>query len=125
MRLKSDDESKVEMGKVENEIAERANLNYLKIKEELEKMDPNGDGINAKQLWKLKRKMCPESQYAPSAILDKSGNLLTSDKSLQKRALEVFEERLKGNQMEEHLKDLEHDKNTLCEIRVNITKYNK
>ena len=88
-------------------------------------MDPNGDGISAKQLWKLKRKMRPKSQDAQSAILDKSGNLLTSDKSLQKRALEVFEEGLKGNQMEEHLKDLEHDKNTLCEIRVNITKSNK
>ena len=50
LKLKSDDKSKVEMGKVEDEIAERANLNYLKIKEELEKMDPNGDGINAKQL---------------------------------------------------------------------------
>jgi hypothetical protein len=108
------------MKEVEKEIAERAENNFKKIKEELEKINHNGEGINAKQLWKLKR-----SQDAPSAMFDKSGNLLTSDKALQGRALEVFEERLKGNQMESHLKDLEQDVNTLCEIRVKITRSNK
>ena len=125
LKLKTDDESKAKMKIVEKEIADKAEQNYIKIKDELEKINPNGDGINAKQLWKLKRKMCPKSQDAPSAMLDKSGNLLTSDQALQKRALEVFEDRLKGNEMEPHLKDLELDINTLCEIRVNTTKYNK
>ena len=125
LKLKSDDESKTEMKRVEKEIAERADQNYQKIKDELEKINPNGEGINAKQLWKLKRKMCPRSQDAPSAMFDRKGNLLTSDQALQNRALEVFEERLRGNQIESHLKDLEQDVNTLCEIRVNITKSNK
>ena len=97
LRLRTDDESKEEMKEVEKEIAERAENNFKNIKEELEKINHNGEGITAKQLWTLKRKMCPRTQDAPSAMFDKSGNLLTSDKALQRRALEVFEERLKCN----------------------------
>ena len=66
--------------------------------------------------------MCPKIQDAPSAMTDKSGNLLTSDKALKKRALEVYADRLEGNDMKPHLQDLERDVNTLCELRVNISK---
>ena len=58
-------------------------------------------------------------------MLDKSGNLLTSDQASLKIALEVFEKRLQGNEMKADLKVLEHDVNMLCEIRVNLTKSNK
>ena len=56
---------------------------------------------------------------------DAAGNLITSDKALQQRALEVYHERLKGNPMEPHLKDLEDDTNDLCEIRLKLTESNK
>ena len=92
------------------------------VHHELNKIDPNIKGIDSKQLWKFKKKMCPKSQDAPSAMMDKSGNLLTSNKALQKRALEVYAERLAGNEIKPHLKDLEHDRNTLCEIRVKLSK---
>jgi hypothetical protein len=52
-------------------------------------------------------------------------HLITSDKALQQRALEVYQERLKGNIMEPHLKDLEDDTNDLCEIRLKLTESNK
>ena len=55
-------------------------------------------------------------------MMDKTGNLLTSDKALQKRAIEVYAERLEGNEIMSHLKNLEDDVNTLCEIRVKISK---
>ena len=55
-------------------------------------------------------------------MMNKSGNLLTSNKALQKRALQVYAERLAGNEIKPHLKDLEHDGNTLCEIRVKLSK---
>ena len=56
---------------------------------------------------------------------DSEGNLITADKALQKRALEVFKERLTGNQIEPHLKEFEEDANNLCEIRVKLSKSKK
>ena len=55
-------------------------------------------------------------------MLDKTGNLLTSNKALQKKALAVYAERLEGNTIQPHLKDLEDDINTLCEIRIKLSK---
>ena len=69
--------------------------------------------------------MCPKSKDAPCAMKDSEGNLITADTALQKRALEVFEERLTGNPIEPHLKDLEEDTNNLCEIRVKLSKNKK
>ena len=83
LKLKTDIESVVELKEVEKKIADIAENNYIKIKDELKKLNPNGEGINTKQLWKLKRKMCPRSENAPSAMFDKNGNLQTSDKALQ------------------------------------------
>ena len=122
LKTKTDAESKNELAKVTQELADRAEVNYKKIVEELKKLNPEDKGINAKELWKLKRKMCPKIQDAPSAMTDKSGNLLTSDKALKKRALEVYADRLEGNDMKPHLQDLERDVDTLCELRVNISK---
>ena len=56
---------------------------------------------------------------------DKYGNLITSDKALKEAALEAYNDRLKGNKIETHLEDLEKDTNTLCEIRVKMSKANK
>ena len=122
LKTKTDAKSKHELALVTQEIADKTESNFQKLKDELNKIDPNNKGIDSKQLWKLKKKMCPKSQDAPSAMMDKSGNLLTSNKALQKRALQVYAERLAGNEIKPHLKDLEHDRNTLCEIRVKLSK---
>ena len=56
---------------------------------------------------------------------DAHGNLLTSDKALKNRALEVYSNRLKGNIIQPNLKDPETDVNYLCEIRVKLAKTDK
>ena len=56
---------------------------------------------------------------------DKHGNLISSDKALKERALEVYKERLSGNKIEKHLEELERDTNLLCEIRVKTSQRNK
>ena len=81
--------------------------------------------INSKQLWKTKRQLCPRSRDAPSAMTDAKGNLLTSDKVIQNRALEVFASRLKSNKVVPNLEALEKVVNDLCEIKIKLSKQNK
>ena len=76
-------------------------------------------------MWKLRKKMCPKNRDPPTAMIDKKGNLLTSDKAIQDRAVEAYTERLENNKIEPHLKDLEKDINELCEIRLKVSKRNK
>ena len=75
--------------------------------------------------YKLKKALCPNTIDAPCAMNDASGNLITSDKALKERALQVYAKRLEGNIIEDHLKDLEKDTNLLCELRVKVSKENK
>ena len=87
-------------------------------------MKPDEGKIDAQKFWKIKKKVFPKSREPPSAMLDKSGNLLTTEKAIQDRALEAYVERLKPNQIEKHLKSYEEANNTLCEERLKITKQN-
>ena len=100
-------------------------MNYQKVKDELSKLKSDETKLDSKQHWKFKKRLCPESRNAPCAMNDADGNLVASDKALTKRALEVYSDRLKGNTVEPHLKELEDDTNTLCEIRLSISKGNK
>ena len=58
-------------------------------------------------------------------MLDGRGNLLTTEKAIQKRAMEVFADRLDNNKMNKNLEDLEEDTNKLCKIRLKLSKINK
>ena len=55
-------------------------------------------------------------------MIDKNGNLITNNKAIEEREIEVFTERLKPNEMEDHLKSPEETENKLCEIRLKLTK---
>ena len=88
-------------------------------------MKGNKGGMNPKQIWTLKKKLCPRSKDPPTAMLDSRGNLLTTDKAIQNRATEVFAERLESNKIEKHLADLEEDTNKLCTLRLKLAKLNK
>ena len=125
LKEKTDPASKEELNKVIEAIANEANNNFSKLKEELTKLKPLDGKIDSKQLWKLKKRLCPRLASAPSVMKDASGNLITSEKALKKRALEVYSKRLEGNTIATHLKELEDDVNTLCEVRVETSKQNK
>ena len=124
LKGKNDDESKAELKEVTDTLAERGEQNFNKLKEELAKLKSKC-GLDAKQLWKLKKRLCPKTRDPPTAMLDKYDNLLTSDSAIQNRALEVFTERLDNNKISPALKDLENDTNELCKMRLKASKKNR
>ena len=124
LKEKDDSQSKAELDKVIKDIANNSENNFNKLKEELAKMKTGDEKFQSKQLWKLRKKLCPRTVDPPSAMNDKHGNLLTSDDAIKDRALEAYKERLSKNQMHDNLKEFEKDTDTLCEIRLNISKNN-
>ena len=58
-------------------------------------------------------------------MVDKEGNILTSDKAIKERALEAYTERLEANKMEDNLSNLEDVTNKLCEERMKLVQSNK
>ena len=53
---------------------------------------------------------------------DGKGNLLSSSKAIEERAIEIYDERLKPKQMKDHLINHEEVTNKLCEARINMCK---
>ena len=125
LKAKTDQKSKEELEAVVKDLAIEAEENFNKVKEELEKVKTNKGGMNSKQIWSLKKKLCPKSKDPPTAILDSKGNLLTAENAIQNRAKEVFIERLQSNKIEEHLEDLEEETSKLCQLRLKLSKLNK
>ena len=58
-------------------------------------------------------------------MLDEKGNLLTSTKAVKNRAIVLFTQRLKSNDIEANLNNLEEDTIKLCEARLKMSKQNK
>ena len=81
--------------------------------------------MNEKQIWKLKKKICPRSKDPPTAMLDDKGNLLTDNKAIERRAVEVYKQRLTGNKIVDNLTELEKDTNKLCSNRLKLCKERK
>ena len=86
LKGKEDDDSKAEPKEVLKAIAEKADKNFKKLKQQLDKIKHNENGGNTHEMWKLRNKMCPKNCDPPTAMTDKKGNLLTSDKAIQDRA---------------------------------------
>ena len=97
LKNKSDAESVLELKNITESIAEAADKNFKTLKEQLDKLKTDEGKINSKQLWKLKKSLCPNVKDAPCAMNDGNGNLITSEKALHKGALELYSERLEGN----------------------------
>ena len=125
LKGKVDDKSNKDFEAVVKAIAENAETNFNKLKQQLDKIKPDDGVVNAHEMWKLRKKMCPRNSDPPTAMINKNGNLLTSDKAIQSRALEAYSERLDNNKIEPHLKDLEIDTNELCDVRLKVSKRKK
>ena len=122
LKEKDDEASMKEVIQIKTEIAKHAAENYYNLKTQLKEMETKDGGLNQKQLWKLKKKLCPDSRDPPNAMLDEHENLLTSNKAIQERAIKVFTERLEANPIEDHLKEFEDESNKLCEARLKACK---
>ena len=70
------------------------------------------------------KKIFPKHNYLPSAILHKDGIIITSREDIEKRAINVYTERLKAHKIKEHLEEYEETANKLCEARLKLKKLN-
>ena len=91
------EDNKEAINEVVEAIAKVAETKYKQVIEELNHMKPEEGRIDAQKFWKMKKKLFPKSRDPPSAMLDKDGNMLTTDAAIEKRALEVYSQRLKAN----------------------------
>ena len=60
-------------------------------------------GVNVAKLWKLKKQLRGIWQEPPTAMLDSSGNLVTTSKALETLSLQMYKERLTGHEIKEGL----------------------
>ena len=119
LRGKNDETSKIELKEVESKLAEKcAETNYLKIKEELGRINCEEGGVNSGYLWKLKKKLSPKCRDPPTAMFDNHGNLVTDIKQIQNLALSTFTERLKNREIKTELADMKILKEKLFELRM-------
>ena len=125
LKGKEDHESAKQLARVKEVIAIEAEKKYAKVDEELKQMKPDGRKINAQKFWKLKKRICSKNRDHSTAMEDINGNLLTNKGEIERRALEVYTERFKPNNIEEHLKSYEDLENKLCKSRLKLSKINK
>ena len=85
LKGEEDEKSKEELNKLYEKLADKAQENFQKAKEALNEIIPGDETVNTKKLWKFKKKLCPKTKDPPTAMLDNNGNLLTTNKSIEKR----------------------------------------
>ena len=99
-----------------------AESNYHQIKEEIENIKADEGGIHSGYLWKIKKKLSPNSRDPPTAMEDDAGKLVTVPDENDNLALHTFTERLRNRNIREGLEGLKNAKEKLCEKRLEIAK---
>ena len=125
MKGKEEEYSKEEVEEVVEAIATEEEKKYQILMTELDKIKSNDGRINAQKFWKINKKMFPKSRDPPAAIYDKKENLLTANKAIEERVLEVYSERLQPNTIKAHLNTHEKNVEKLCHLRLKQTENNK
>ena len=126
LRSKDDDESKEKLKQVEEKLADIcAEENRQKILDEISGIECEEGGINSGKLWKLKKKLFPNSRDPPTAMLDPEGNLVTCEKKVEELELNEYKRRLQNRPMKDSLAELKNEKEELCKLRLNLAKQNK
>ena len=90
-RSQSDETSKEELEKVDNELAEKySETMYKKIMSEIKVMSSEDGGYNPGHLWKLKKKLSPRHMEPPTAMRDSEGKLLTSKEDIKAETMKHY-----------------------------------
>ena len=97
LKDKTEEGSKEALDEVTEAIAKLAEAKYKQVIEELNKMKPEEGRKESHKFWQMKKKLFPKSREPPSAMLDSDGVILTTNKAIERRALEAYTERLKPN----------------------------
>ena len=126
LRFKSDVESIQELNKVERKLADLcAEDNYRMIKDEINGMKHDEGGVHPGKLWMLKKKLFPKSRDPPTAMLDESGNLVTSLDAIERLTVATYTKRLQNRPILSDLHDLKEDKEVLCKLKLELAKGNR
>ena len=126
LRSQTSESSKLELAKVDEELAERYSEKMFKqIKDELEDIESEDGGFNSGKLWKLKKKLSPNNADPPTAMKDPKGNLLTTDTEVKNEAVKHYLRVFKDKPMENKLSHLKQPREDLCKERIEIAKKNK
>ena len=126
LRSKDDDESKAELKKVEDQLADMcAEENKRKILDEISGIECEKGGVHSGKLWKLRKKLFPKSRDPPTAMMDEEGNLITCKKKIEDLTLDTYKKRLANRPIKSHLSHLKSEKENLCSLRLDIAKGNK
>ena len=78
-----------------------------------------------KSYGKSKKKLSPKPQNTPTAMLDKTGNLVTSSSGLEILAIDHYKKVLENREINDDLKHIQKDKEELYEHRIDIAKTKK
>ena len=125
--VKNSNENKKELDEVERELADLyAEDYYNTIFKETNQMDSDEGGVSiGNKLWKLKKQIFQKVSEPPTAMLDpKSGNLLTSQKGIEKASIEVYKDRLRNREIKPNLQHIKNDKEILSQKILNIASKN-
>ena len=98
---------------------------YNKIKKEVKAMNGEEGGFNPGKLWKLKSKLAPRKVEPPSAMRNKDGDLLATDKKIKEATLKHFTDVFESKPIDIGLKAHKADRDRLCEERLKAAAHNK
>ena len=125
LKGKSDKHSKIELKKVQNDLADKmAEDMYKIVKEEVDKVDCESGGFNSGHLWKLKSKLRPKFTDYPTAMQNSEGNLVTSEEDIKKLTVDHFKKVLANRQIRNGLESYQCEREVLCDLRINEAQKN-
>lgn len=95
------------------------------IKEQINEMKSEKGKLTHRGMWKIKRKLFPDSTDPPIAKIDFHGNLITSTEALENLYVETYKHHLRQREIEPKYEDIFLMKTELWERRLIKLKTNK
>ena len=97
---KTDQDSKAMMEKVEGELAKEY---FQNLKEASLDINCAEGGNMQKEIWKLKKHMCPKNRDPPTAMVDKD---VTNQEDIKEMAKKAYTERLRNRPIKKGLENI-------------------
>ena len=126
LRTKTDNDSKIALEEVENELAEKCGEKmFHKIKNEIKGLNGEEGGFNVGYLWKFNKKLSSKDRGIPTMMVDSYGKILTTPEEIRNEAIKHYEKVFHKKSMSDELSEYQKDKEYLCMLRLNLAKKNK
>ena len=110
-----------QLEKVNNDIAEKeAEDNFKIVFENVKHLENDTENLNAIQMWKLKRKVCPKKSDPPTAKINDCGEIISEPTALKKLYENTYKKRLAHRKIKPELADLYERKMYLFNSRMEI-----